>query len=571
MPKDIATTLRVTLGQASSAGSKPENQDFHGARLPEGRALALKGVTLAIADGISTSEVSAVAAETTVKALLTDYYDTPDSWTVKTAASRVISATNSWLQAQSSLTGIGDVDRGYVCTLAAMIIKARTAHLFHVGDSRIWRLSGQSLEPLTDDHRATYGGHSVLARAMGAGSHVDIDYRTVDLTPGDIFLLTTDGVHDFWRPSRVAQVIRDSPNFDSAAQQIITDALEAGSTDNLTLQILRIDALADSDLGFNDVQLPVPPLPRVGDMLDDYEILRSLHGNHRSHLFLAKDPNGAKVALKIPGPDMAEDSDALRKMVMEEWIARRIDSPHVLHAPPSGRRTALYIVLDYIEGQTLRQWMRDNPKPDLGDVRDILEQLIKGLRAFHRREMLHQDIRPENVMITRDGVVKLIDFGAAFVAGVQEAAPERGDDGITGTYQYTAPEYFANEAVSWRAELFSVGVIAYEMLTGHLPYGTQAAKVRSTRDRQSLRYRNARDDAHPIPDWLDDALRKAVNPDPLRRHDALSEFTANLRAPSISYQARHKRPLAERDPERFWKTLSGLLALLCLILLARSS
>jgi hypothetical protein len=109
-------------------------------------------------------------------------------------------------------------------------------------------------------------------------------------------------------------------------------------------------------------------------------------------------------------------------------------------------------------------------------------------------------------------------------------------------------------------------VIAYEMLTGVLPYGTQVGKVRSPRDRMRLRYRNARDDAHPMPAWLDDALAKAVHHDPAQRHDALSEFSANLRSPSLRYASRRHVPLAERNPERFWKTLSGGLALLCLVL-----
>lgn len=569
MPASLS--LSVSIGQASSAGQKARNQDFHGALVPEGRALSFKGVTLALADGISTSDVSHLAAETTVKSLLSDYYSTPDGWTVKTAVSRVISATNSWLHAQSSFARISDVDRGYVCTLAALVLKAHTAHLFHVGDSRIWRLSGASLEPLTQDHHVSLGGaETVLSRAMGAAPSVEIDYRSESVSVGDVFLITTDGVHDYWAPRRVAELIAVSQDLDATAARIIEDALAAGSSDNLTVQILRIDALPKGDeTGFEaDVRaLPIPSQPRVGDEIDSFTIVREIHSNHRSHIYIAKTPEGEKVALKIPASDLKEDADGLRRFLMEEWIARRISSPYVLGAPePSRERTGLYVVTDFIEGQTLRQWMQDNPKPKFEQVRDILEQVIRGLRAFHRREMLHQDLRPENIMIDADGVAKIIDFGSTYVAGVQEAAPQREEDGILGTMQYTAPEYFSGEPVSWRSDLFSLGVIAYEMLTGVLPYGTQVSKVRGPSDRMRLRYRNARDDAHPMPEWLDDALRKAVHPDPALRHDALSEFAANLRAPSISYASRNHVPLAARNPERFWKTLSGVLALACLVL-----
>jgi serine/threonine protein kinase len=359
----------------------------------------------------------------------------------------------------------------------------------------------------------------------------------------------------------------------AAADDIVSAALEAGSPDNMTVQIVRIDALPTGHSGINadDLTLPFPPVPGAGDVLDGYEILRALHGNHRSQLFLARAPDGTKVALKIPGSETRNDPEQLRRFVLEEWIARRLTNPHLLSAPPSLEtpRTYLYSVTDYIEGQTLRQWMADNPKPSLEQVRDIIEQTVKGLRSFHRREMLHQDIRPENIMITADGVVKLIDFGAAYVAGVQEAAPFPEEAGILGTYQYTAPEYFSNEVVSFRSDMFSLGAIAYEMLTGYLPYGTQIAKVRSARDRTALQYRNARGDERSIAPWMDEALARAVHYDPYKRYETFSDFLKDLRSPSAAYQKRHARPLIERNPLKFWQGLSMALAVLSIVLAAQ--
>jgi len=572
MSRDMSTSsLRVSLGQATHAGRKAHNQDFHGALIPDGRALRLKGVALALADGISTSELSHVAAETAVKALLTDYYATPDAWTVKTAASRVIAATNAWLHAQTSLAGIGEADRGHVCTLAAVIVKARTAHLFHVGDSRIWRVSGGTLEPLTTDHSVTLGGQTMLTRGMGVEHGVDIDYSSVPLAPGDVLLLTTDGVHGFWSPREVAAKIAASDDLDATAAQVIEAALAAGSDDNLTVQILRIEALPAPDAtGFEEevARLAIPPLPRDGDLIDGYRILRPLHGNHRSHIFLAAAPDGQKVVLKIPASDIAQDPAALRRFLMEEWVARRVSSPHLLGAPPElPERSALYTVFDYVPGTSLRQWMHDHPNPSLDAVRGILDQVIRGLRALHRREMLHQDLRPENIMIDPHGTVKIIDFGATHVAGVLEAAPGL-DEGILGTLQYTAPEYFSGERVSWSAELFSLGVIAYEMLTGRLPYGTEVSKVTSPRDRARLTYRPAHGGGAGLPEWVDEALRRATHPDPTRRHEAMSEFIADLQRPSVSFQRRTRRPLVERNPLRFWQLTTVFFALTTLALAA---
>ena len=140
------------------------------------------------------------------------------------------------------------------------------------------------------------------------------------------------------------------------------------------------------------------------------------------------------------------------------------------------KRNYLYVVTEFIDGQTLTQWMIDNPKPDLETVRGIVEQIARGLRAFHRKEMLHQDLRPDNIMIDRTGTAKIIDFGSTKITGVAETAPSAGPDEILGTVQYTAPEYFLGENGSPRSDMFSLGVITYQMLTGKLPYGARSPR-----------------------------------------------------------------------------------------------
>ncbi len=170
--------------------------------------------------------------------------------------------------------------------------------------------------------------------------------------------------------------------------------------------------------------------------------------------------------------------------------------------------------MEFIDGQTLTQWMIDNPKPDLETIRGIVEQIARGLQAFHRMEMLHQDLRPDNIMIDKTGTVKIIDFGSTRVRGVIEAAPSTNPDDILGTVQYTAPEYFLGESGSSRSDVFSLGVIAYQMLTGRLPYGAEVAKARTKSRQRKLRYASALDDDRALPAWIDEVLNKAVHPDP---------------------------------------------------------
>ncbi|WP_434289037.1 protein kinase domain-containing protein [Celeribacter sp. SCSIO 80788] len=570
MQKDAKAPARlhVSLGQFSSAGRKSENQDFHGAILPEGRALTLKGIALAIADGISSSKVSAEAAETTVKSLLSDYYATPESWTVKTAASRVISASNAWLHGRNA--GLGDMDTGRVCTLSAMILKGREAHLFHIGDSRIQRLVGKSLEPLTVDHRVRLSqDESYLGRALGVEPNIEIDYRKLPLTLGDLFMLSTDGVHEVIDGKDVLAALDATETLEAAAQRLVEVALEKGSNDNLTVQLVRIDSLPEGGFDVEAVHLPIPRLPRDGDVIDGFRILRPIHATARSHVFLAIDPEGNRVALKIPATETGADQAYLRRFMLEDWIARRIASPHVLRAAALPEtRSALYVASEYFEGQTLRQWMVDHPRPDLVTVRQIAEQIASGLRAIHRREMVHQDIRPENIMIDAEGTVKIIDLGSVSVAGVEEAAPGTLGE-MPGTYQYTAPEYFTGDVLSWRSDQFALAAIVYEMLTGRLPYGTQVARIQSRRDQARLRYTSARDDDSAVPGWVDLALRRASHPDPVLRYHALSEFMADLKRPGAEWQAQTHRPLMARNPLRFWQGLSAALGGICVILALR--
>jgi len=572
MPRE----LRISVGQHSDKGRKETNQDFHGILIPNEPLLSLKGIAVVLADGISSSSVSQVASESAVKSFLTDYYCTSESWSVKTSAHRVLAATNSWLHAQTRRSQYSyDRDKGYVCTLSAMVIKSTTAHIFHVGDSRIYRVAGNTLEQLTEDHRVVVSSEqSYLSRALGINPQIEIDYQALQLESGDVFLLATDGVYEHVSPRFVANAIKDNPQYlDRAARVIVEQALQQGSADNLTVQIVRIDQVPDGEAAEvfgQSSELPLPPLLEARMMFDGYRIVRELHGSSRSHIYLAVDgETDVLVAIKIPSIDLRGDPAYLKRFMMEEWVARRIDSPHVLKPRlHSRKRNYLYVVTEFIDGQTLTQWMIDHPRPDLETVRGMVEQIARGLRAFHRKEMLHQDLRPDNIMIDKTGTAKIIDFGSTRIAGVVEAESPADHRDILGTAQYTAPECLQGEGGSPRSDLFSLGVITYQMLTGKLPYGAGMARARTKSQFSRLKYRSAADDNPDVPPWIDGALRRAVHPDPYKRYESLSEYTFDLRHPNAGYLDSAHTPLIERNPLLFWKGTTAILALIIIALLA---
>lgn len=559
--------LRVSVGQHSVAGCKPSNQDFHGVRIPDGAELESKGVAMALSDGISSSAVAHIASETAVKSFLQDYFCTSAAWSVKKSGDRVITATNAWLASQTNGSWARyNKDHGYVCTFTALVIKSTRAHLFHVGDSRAYRIQGSGLEQLTRDHRQWISpDKSYLGRALGVNDRVEIDYHTVPVAPGDTFVLVTDGIYETLRPGDIAAIIAENAgDLNAAAAAVVKTAYEQGSDDNLTVQILRVEQVPQPrlhELQQHVTELPFPPDLAARSVIDGFEIIRELHMSSRSYVYLAMDTaTGRPVALKVPAIDIREDPVALEQFLAEEWVARRIDSPYVLRSYERSRaQNYLYVVTEYIEGQTLTQWMRDNPRAHFTRVRALVEQIGKALRAFHRQDMIHQDVRPANVMIDSVGTARLIDFGAVRVAGISEGTGADNEP-MLGTQQYSAPEYFMGEGGSARSDVFSLGVITYQMLAGRLPYGPEASQVQNRAGLNRLKYEPVYHYNRSCPGWIDGALRKALHPHPDRRYAEVSEFIHDLYHPRREFVNAVRPPLIERNPEAFWKGVSLVLA-----------
>jgi hypothetical protein len=333
-----------------------------------------------------------------------------------------------------------------------------------------------------------------------------------------------------------AALARHPADLDAAAAALAATALARCSQDNITVQLARVDALppAEAQAAVDEQRsLPFPPPLQARMRFEGYTLLRELHSSARSQVWLATDDaSGQPVALKVPAQDLRADAQAIDRFLLEEWVARRIDHPHVLK-PAGGRATAAPAPL---RGHGAHRRPDPGavdarpPRPGLAEVRPWVQQIAAGLQAFHRKEMLHQDLRPENLMIDRTGTLKLIDFGSVHVAGLAEAGLSERDPALAGTLQYLAPEYFVGHPPGVASELFSLAVLTYQMLSGQLPYGLQVPRLRSPRDLAGLRYIPLRQHRPDLPAWLDTVLAKALHPQPARRHEALSEFTHALAA-----------------------------------------
>ena len=340
----MSRDLQISIGQHSDKGRKPTNQDFHGILIPTEPLLSSKGIAVVLADGISSSSVSQIASESAVKSFLSDYYCTSESWSVKTSAQRVLAATNSWLHAQTRRSQYPyDKDRGYVCTVSAMVIKSTHGAYFSCGDCRIYRVAGHTLEQLTDDHRVIVSSEQTyLGRALGINPQIEIDYQALRVENGDVFLLATDGAYEHVDARFVVAAINDNAgDLDAAAKLIVEEAYRQGSEDNITVQIVRVDAVADgqaSEVLAQTFELPPPPLLEPRMVFDGYRIVREIHGSSRSHIYL-----GVDVADRYAGGHQdSVDRPARRSGLSEAIPDGRMDRPADRQPPRSQTSLAVH-------------------------------------------------------------------------------------------------------------------------------------------------------------------------------------------------------------------------------------
>ena len=567
-------TLKVSIGQYSTAGIKQQNQDFHGVYLPEGHVLKQKGIACVIADGIGSSNVSHLAAETAVGSFLSDYYSTSDAWSTQTSAERVIRATNSWLYAQTQQSqGRFDKDRGYVCTLSALILKQQQAHVFHVGDSRIYRIRDHEIELLTHDHRVWLSSKEhYLSRALGADYRIEIDYRNIELKEKDIFLLMTDGVYEFVTDQQLLDLILVDADLNQLAKAFVEKALEQGSDDNLSLQVIHVEQLPELNQFHIQQDYVFPQQLSKGEVFEGYVIDKILHQNHRSCLYLAHDTQQQPLVIKTLGVDLQQDKNAVEQFQLEDWVSKRLKHDNLMQCyPHNTEKKYLFQCYEYLQGETLAQWLHRQEKPlNLDEILPILQQTALALNAMHRLEMLHQDIRPKNIMVINAEnamKIKLIDYGSTAVRGLVEINPKNANRPL-GTLAFMAPEYFIDHSPSVHSDQFSLAVMAYYLFTKQLPYGTDLARCNSLKQMKKVQYHSIRKYRPDLPIWLDKILGQALSIEPIHRFEALSELIHNLMHPSKELLNSKPPAIIERDPLRFWQMSCAVLGLLFLLSIA---
>jgi serine/threonine protein phosphatase PrpC len=559
-------SFHVDMGYSSERGQRSSNEDFGGATLappPDQR----RGLIAAVADGVSTGGGGIEAAQTTVMGLLADFFATPETWETTVVLDRLIGAQNAWLASHNQRRQSPGSEGAALTTLTALAVHGQTWTLAHVGDTRAWLLRAPSgnvrdgvveeeLTQLSQDHAFDHPDQrSRLTRAVGLDDVVRIDFAQGDVRAGDVFLLTSDGVHGVLKPRQLAQWLRSEPTAQAASQAIVQAALTAGSHDNATALVVRVTGLDARQLHdeLGDVRrLPAPPLLKIGEVMDGMTITAVVLNNSVHMLYQARlQDSGSLVALKTLHPARASDMEERAMLAHEAWLGQRVaassDGGFVRVHERLLEASSLYVVFDWHHGLTLEQMLQSKQAPSVGDAVAAAIAWGRALGRLHRQGVVHRDIKPGNLHLGDDGLWRILDLGAAISGRETQAQREL----HAGTPSYMNPEQWDGAVADAGSDLFALGVTLYQWLTQRLPYGEiepyQVARYR----RDPTPASRLRPD---VPMWLDHVLRKAVARDPKLRFETAEELLLALeRGASRPLQLPGHTPLSQRDPLLLWQ------------------
>jgi serine/threonine protein phosphatase PrpC len=544
-------TLKFTFGESSQTGPRSRNEDYVGIVTPTGEQLANKGVLLAVADGVSGNAGGREAAEMTVRTVSADYYATPDTWQTHMALDKVLTAANRWVLSQAAANR--DMI-GMATTLSLMVLKGQRYVMAHVGDTRIYRLRNKVLEQLTSDHVwDSPEMRHVLKRAVGLDKHLSVDFSEDLLEVGDLYAIMSDGV---WEPLGEQAIHSGLMKFDSPqmiSEHLTKTALDKGGQDNATALVVRIDEVGSdslSDLLSDATHLSVPPKLNIGDVLDGFEVQDILHDSRATLLYKVRNLTGQLFVLKTLQPALANDADSCQALMNEEWLAKRVVAQCVPQVLPLNiaQRKHLYYVMTWHEGATLQQRLDNGHHFTINGVAKIGADLARGLSMLHRLNIVHRDIKPDNVHIGADQRLRILDLGVA--KNMMVSMPDSMEN--PGTPSYMAPELFDGKTADIATDVYAAGVTLYYLLTRKYPYG-EIEPFQTPRFGEPVRPTRYRPE---IPSWLENIILKAVARDVEKRFETSDEMLHALEHGEFKPIAIQRTPLIARANLLKWQWIA---------------
>lgn len=279
---------------------------------------------------------------------------------------------------------------------------------------------------------------------------------------------------------------------------------------------------------------------------DRYEIIRVIGEGGMANVYLANDTIlNRKVAVKVLRGDLANDEKFVRRFQREALSASSLNHPNIVEMYDVGEDDGnFYIVMEYVDGKNLKQLIKRRTKLSLTEVVDIMKQLTDGISHAHDSFIIHRDIKPQNMLILDNGLVKITDFGIAVALNSTQLTQT---NSVMGSVHYLPPEQAAGKGATFKSDIYSLGIMMYELITGKLPFrGENAVEIALKQMKEPIP--SIREDNNEIPQAVENIVLKACAKNPKNRYDTAREMYNDL-CTCLDEERKNEPKLVYKYPE----------------------
>jgi serine/threonine-protein kinase len=551
--------MRLRYARLSSTGPvRPINEDYLNFwESPDPLVREKQGSVALIADGVGGLQLGEVASKLAVETALREFQSAPGDTKPYTLLRRMFTAACSEVY-EKALSELGG--QRMATTLVAAMFRDGAVCVANVGDTRSYFIRQKTIRRLSVDHvqtsvpaklgllleRQAMAGPSrgALTRSLGPEPFCQPDFATQLLSHGDFVLQCTDGLHACVLDEEMREIICRSHPYD-ACKELVALAEKRGSDDNISLQIIevrnweQVAQTARVALGANISPGKAAAAaaavatgtgePGPGKVLDSrFEITDLVARSNMASIFKATDrTTGQSVAVKIPLMALESDIAGYERFQREEEIGARLNHPAILKViKVDGPKSRPYLVMEFLEGKTLAEVIAKRKVLSEQEAVAYASQISDALAYLHANGIAHRDLKPQNIMVCVDGTLRLFDFGIARV----EKARRLTFVGLTpalGTPDYISPEQVRGRRGDHRSDIYSLGAILYEMVTGSTPFQGESPYVvmnaRVTGDPEAPRKINPE-----VSPAVEEIILHALERDPRNRYQTPLEMKHDL-------------------------------------------